>query len=228
MKTRISIPALLLILLLAWQQALAAAQVQHPEGIVAYCFDGDTIKLRDRRIVRLAGIDAPETAHKDSPAQYYSRQSRQLLEELARGKTVQLEFPGENIRDRHNRLIANVILPDGQSLNELLVASGAAFFYPHPDLDPAFMEKLRELQAEAIRERRGFWEKLLSLPLADERYVGNRNSLRFFPENCPPARNMKPRNRENFGALIDAFLAGYAPARICVFWPEEKTRAARD
>lgn len=224
MKIKIAILALLLGFLLASQQVLAAAQVQHSEGIVAYCFDGDTVKLRDRRIVRLAGIDAPETAHKDSPAQYYSRQARQLIEELARGKTVQLEFPGENIRDRHNRLIANVILPDGQSLNELMVANGAAFFYPHPDLDAEFMEKLRELQAEAIQDRRGFWEKLLSLPLADDHYVGNKNSLRFFPANCPPAINMKPRNRENFGALIDAFLAGYAPARICIFWPEEKTK----
>lgn len=204
------------------QPASGANQTQHPEGVVAYCFDGDTIKLKDRRIVRLAGIDAPEKEHKDSPAQYYSRQSRQLLEELARGKTVRLEFPGSNIRDRHNRLVANVILPDGQSLNKLMLENGAAFFYPHPDLDADFQESLREIQAGAIKERRGFWEKILSLPIADNHYIGNKNSLRFFPRDCPPAINMKPRNRENFGALIDAFLAGYAPARICVFWPQEK------
>lgn len=221
MKTKIALLIALIALFLVGT-VQAASQVQHPEGVVAYCFDGDTIKLKDRRIVRLAGIDAPEKAHQDTPAQYYSRQSRQLLEELARGKTVKLEFPGTNIRDRHNRLIANVILPDGQSLNELMVQNGAAFFYYHEDLDPDFMASLRDLQEEAIKERRGFWEKLLNLPLADEHYVGNRNTYRFFPSNCPPAVNMKPRNRENFGALIDAFLAGYAPARICVFWPEDK------
>ena len=197
-------------------------QVQHPEGVVAYCFDGDTLKLKDRRIVRLAGIDAPETAHKDAPAQYYSRQARQILEGLARGKTIRLEFPGANIKDRHGRLIANALLPDGTSLNEQLVQAGAAFFYPHEDLDPEFQKRLAKLQAEAIQERRGFWEGLLNLPLAKENYVGNRNSLRFFPNNCPPAQQIRPRNKENFGTLMDAFLAGYAPARICVFWPTEK------
>lgn len=32
---------------------------------------------------------------------------------------------------------------------------------------------------------------------------------------------MKPRNRIHFGTLMDAFMAGYAPARVCPFWPEE-------
>lgn len=217
MKARIF--ALLFFFLLGGAAYAADLAVQHPEGIVAYCFDGDTIKLRDRRIVRLAGIDSPETEHKDKPAQYYSRESRQLIEQLARGKTVRLEFPGTNIRDRHGRLVANVILPDGQSLNELMVLNGAAFFYPHKDLDPNFMDRLRELQMQAVTERRGFWEKLLSLPLAENHYVGNRESLRFFPANCPAAVHMRPRNREEFGNLMDAFLGGYAPARICVFWP---------
>lgn len=224
MKTRGATPILLLTLLAFFGLALASyADVQHPEGVVAYCFDGDTIKLKDRRIVRLAGIDAPEKAHKDSPAQYYSRQARQLLEALARGKTVMLEFPGANIKDRYGRLVANVILPDGTSLNEKMVSAGAAFVYPHPDLSAEFIRELSELQSEAIQERRGLWDHLLSLPLAKRHYVGNRDSLRFFPaENCLPARQIRPRNQENFGTLMDAFLAGYAPARVCPFWPTEQ------
>lgn len=194
------------------------------EGVVAHCFDGDTLKLQDRRVVRLAGIDAPETAHKDSPAQYYSRQSCQQLEELVRGQKITLEFPGTGLRDRHGRLIANVLLPDGSSVNELMVRSGAAFFYPHQDLNPEFQENLRDAQTEAIKERRGFWQHLLELPLASKNYIGNENSLRFFPEDCPAAARLRPRNRKDFGTLMDAFLAGYAPARICLFWPLEKTR----
>lgn len=202
--------------------AYAENAVRHPEGTVVYCFDGDTLKLNDRRIVRLAGIDAPEKAHEDQPAQYYSRQARQLLESLARGKQVRLEFPGTETKDRYGRLIADVILPDGQSLNDLMVSQGAASFYPHQNLGPQFQERLRELQANAILERRGMWEYILELPLANENYIGNRASLRFFPENCPTSQRIKPRNRENFGTLMDAYLAGYAPARICPFWPEDK------
>lgn len=193
----------------------------HPDGIVAYCFDGDTVKLKDRRVVRLAGIDAPEVAHKDAPAQFYSRQSRQLLESLVRGKNVSLVFPGITPKDRHGRLVAEILLPDGESVNRLMVEQGAAFFYPHRDLGPEFQERIRDAQTEAINERRGMWEHLLSLPLAKKHFVGNRSSLRFFPADCAACGRIKPRNRENFGTLMDAFLAGYAPARICVFWPEE-------
>lgn len=205
-------------------QSFAADSSVPTEGVVAHCFDGDTFKLRDRRVVRLAGIDAPETAHKDSPAQYYSRQSRQLLEELVRGQKITLEFPGVGLKDRHGRLIANVLLPDGTSVNEQMVSAGAAFYYPHQDLNPQFQDNLRLAQAEAIKERRGFWQYLLDLPLASKNYIGNESSLRFFPENCPAAARLRPRNRKEFGTLMDAFLAGYAPARICLFWPLEKSR----
>lgn len=190
-----------------------------PDGTVAHCFDGDTLKLRDRRVVRLAGIDAPELGRGQTQPQYYAREAKAELERLATGRQVALLAAGVNDHDRHGRLVAELRLADGRSLNELMVASGAAFFYPHRDLGPEFQERLRDLQAQAIHERRGLWAHLLSLPLARETYVGNRASLRFFPVNCPEARHIKPRNRIHFGTLMDAFLAGYAPARICLFWP---------
>lgn len=216
----------IIILLLGWLCLCPAGpafcvDANQPEGIVAYCFDGDTVKLKDRRVVRLAGIDSPEVAHKDAPAQYYSRQSRQMLESLTRGKPVRIVFPGVSNKDRHGRLIAELILPDGQSVNELMVDRGAAFFYPHQDLESEFQEKLKKAQADAIEERRGMWEHMLNLPLAKGHYVGNRASMRFFPAYCQASGRIKPRNRENFGTLMDAFLAGYAPARICIFWPEQ-------
>lgn len=197
----------------------ANQEMEQAGGTVAHCFDGDTLKLRDRRVVRLAGIDAPELGRGQTRPQYYAREAKAELERLAKGRQVSLLAAGVNDHDRHGRLVAEVCLADGRSLNEHMVASGAAFFYPHQDLGPEFQERLRDLQAEAIHERRGLWAQLLSLPLARETYVGNRASLRFFPVNCPEARHIKPRNRIHFGTLMDAFLAGYAPARICLFWP---------
>lgn len=209
-------------------QAVLAREASHPDGLVTYCFDGDTFKLRDRRIVRLAGIDAPETRHNDNPAQYYSNESREYLQSLIRGKTISLSFPGISSKDRYGRLVAEAFLPSGESVNEMMVRNGAAFFYPHRDLGPEFQEILREAQSEAIRERRGLWAHLLSLPLAEQTYIGNKASLRFFPAGCIAAQRLKPRNREIFGTLMDAFMAGYAPARVpeggpsCTFWPLEK------
>lgn len=195
--------------------------ISHPAGIVAHCFDGDTMKLRDRRVVRLAGVDAPEVPHREQKGQFFARKAKEFLQKVVQGKSVNLEFPGSNARDKYGRLIAEVFLEDGKSLNELLVENGMAFFYPHDDLDPDFQEKLRKLQADAIREKRGFWSELLDLPLANATYYGNRQSRRFFPADCPEANSIKPRNKAQFGNLMDAFLAGYAPARICLFWPEE-------
>lgn len=224
------VPFLALIMLFLLLQPVGVSSyaqnspVSHPAGVAAYCFDGDTMKLKDRRIVRLAGIDAPEVPHRDQMGQFYSRQAKELLKKLVKGKTINLEFPGMSIKDKYGRLIAEAFLEDGQSVNEILVSNGAAFFYPHDDLDPQFQEKLRQLQAEAIQERRGFWKELLEMPLAAESYFGNRQSRRFFPANCVEAAAIKPRNKVHFGNLMDAFLAGYAPARICVFWPQEKSR----
>lgn len=215
------LPLLLCCLLLPFGARAQETPLPQPGGVVARCFDGDTLKLADRRIVRLAGIDAPELAHDGEKAQYYARQSRQELNRLAQGRKVRLFAAGLNSRDRHGRIVADARLEDGQSLSELMLEQGAAFYHPCKDLNPQWQERLRALQEQAISERRGLWAQLLSLPLARENYTGNRNSLRFFPAGCPEAEHIKPRNRVYFGTLMDAFLAGYAPARICEFWPPQ-------
>lgn len=188
---------------------------------VAHCFDGDTIKLADRRVVRLAGIDAPETSRQGQPGQYYSREAKKFLSSLAQGRRVGIARRGTQMKDRYGRFVGEIILPDGSSLNERMLAEGAAFFYPHDGLDPDFERRLRGLQEQAITERRGMWARLLETPEAQGNFVGNRNSRRFFPVSCLEALKIRPRNREYFGNLMDAFLAGYAPARICPFWPRE-------
>lgn len=212
------------LLCLAFFTTAIAAEAPFVEGTVATCFDGDTLKLTDRRVVRLAGIDAPELGRGKEKADYYAREARNELMQLAQGHKVRLVAAGVETRDRHGRLIADVLLEDGQSLNDLMISRGAAFFYPHQDLSPQFQDRLRSLQQTAVGERQGFWALLLSLPLARANYTGNRASLRFFPADCPEAEHLKPRNRVYFGTLMDAFLAGYAPARPCSFWPTAQGR----
>lgn len=179
------------------------------------------MQLTNRSRVRLAGIDTPELKPRKGKPQFYAREARELLTRLARGQEILLFAVGKEDRDKHGRIIADVRLKDGRSLNGIMVREGAAFFYPHKGLDTAYQDWLLALQAEAIKERRGMWAEVLSRPEALKNYTGNRNSLRFFPSDCPDARKMKPRNRIHFGTLMDAFMAGYAPARVCPFWPEE-------
>lgn len=211
--------ALLILFCCLLPAAVRAEQepLPQPEGVVARCFDGDTLKLTDRRVVRLAGIDTPETGRDNSKPQYYAREARQELDALAKGQKA----AGVKSKDRYGRIVADVRLEDGRSLSDLMIERGAAFYYPHQDQNPHLQERLRALQEQAINERRGLWAYLLSLPLAHLNYTGNRDSLRFFPADCPDAQHIKPRNRVYFGTLMDAFLAGYAPARVCQFWPAQ-------
>ena len=215
--------ALLILFCCLLPAAVRAEQepLPQPEGVVARCFDGDTLKLTDRRVVRLAGIDTPETGRDNSKPQYYAREARQELDALAKGQKVCLFAAGVKSKDRYGRIVADVRLEDGRSLSDLMIERGAAFYYPHQDQNPHLQERLRALQEQAINERRGLWAYLLSLPLAHLNYTGNRDSLRFFPADCPDAQHIKPRNRVYFGTLMDAFLAGYAPARVCQFWPAQ-------
>ncbi|MDR3358808.1 MAG: thermonuclease family protein [Desulfovibrio sp.] len=202
------------------KDAPQAKALSHDEGIVAYCFDGDSVKLTDRRVIRLAGIDAPELPHDRRKVQYYAREARQELARLAQGKKVRLVAVGRRgEKDSNGRMVADLRLENGQSLNALMIRRGAAFFYSHKDQNADFQKHLLELQRKAIAGRAGLWNRLFSLPLALNNYIGNRASSRFFPADCPEVRHIKPRNRVHFGTLMDAFLAGYAPARICLFWP---------
>lgn len=217
--------ALILLCLLALTGAASvapAADQQAATGKVAKCFDGDTLKLTDRRTVRLAGIDAPEMDHGKRKPQYYAREAMDQLTHLAQGKEVRLVSVDPKGKDHYGRIVADVILPDGRSLSDTMVRNGAAFVYPHSELNSHFQERLRKLQHEAIAARRGMWAYILTLPAAKKTYLGNRESMRFFPTDCAEVQHIKPRNRVFFGTLMDAFMAGYAPARPCNFWPDAK------
>lgn len=111
--------------------------------------DGDTIELLKNNqpvTVRLYGVDAPE---KNQP---YGTQAKNFASELAFGKYVLLQEKGQ---DRYGRTIAEVLLPDGRSLNQELVANGFAWYYKAYANDP----KLGYLENDARRLERGLWSQ---------------------------------------------------------------------
>jgi len=125
--------------------------------------DGDSLKVRraDKTVValRLYGIDAPELK------QAYGRHAQKLLSSLAAGRQLQVE-PLET--DRYGRTVALVRLPDGALLNEVMVAEGLAWVYDeycHADI----CQRLRELEQQARRERRGLWAEADPTPPAEWR-----------------------------------------------------------
>jgi endonuclease YncB( thermonuclease family) len=113
--------------------------------------DGDTIRVIEgsqRLTIRLACIDAPETAQRP-----YGAASRQLLQQLLPlGSTVSLRI---QTKDRYGRTVAEVYR-DGRSVNLAMVSSGQAFAY-RKYLAACDSRAYLTAEAEAQRQRRGFW-----------------------------------------------------------------------
>jgi len=116
-------------------------------GRVVGVTDGDTISvLRGGHptTVRLVGIDAPEKG------QAYGQRAKQFAATLAFGQTVTVRVSGH---DRYMRLLAEVILPDGRSLNQEMVRAGYAWWFRKYSRDLT----LAHLEAEAREAHRGLW-----------------------------------------------------------------------
>lgn len=121
------------------------------EGKVVSVQDGDTLEvLRHGRAVRvrLHGVDCPEKR------QAFGAAAKNRTSELAFGQTVRV-FPRD--QDRYGRLVAEILLPDGRSLNQELVKAGLAWWYKRyaPD-DMA----LADLEHKAKAVRLGLWGEL--------------------------------------------------------------------
>jgi endonuclease YncB( thermonuclease family) len=85
--------------------------------------DGDTIKVLKDGVeykIRLRGIDCPEKS------QPFGNKAKLFTSQLAFNKEVEVIEAG---KDRYDRLIADVILPDHTSLSEDIVRAGYAWWY---------------------------------------------------------------------------------------------------
>ena len=126
---------------------------------VVNVIDGDTIWVEIQGVVesvRFLGIDAPETEGPYSDGECYGEEAKARLGEvLVEGVVVLMNDEEVSDRDRYGRLLRYVHLPDGTSVNGLMIEEGYAFVYV---LEPFSMEGLFSgLETEAKRERRGFW-----------------------------------------------------------------------
>lgn len=211
--------------LVSWGPAAALAG---PEAVrVVRVFDGDTCQLDDGRRLRLSGIDAPETSHDGAPAQYFADASADLLARLTRGQALRFVPVGEG-RDRFGRLLGELLLADGTSVGERMLAEGAAFYFWHADLPRTLSERALVAERRAMAAGAGFWPRILALPAPPGPYVGNAASRRFHAPGCPHAGKISPRNRVALPTLAEAFGQGFAPARECTPWPAAAGRPSMD
>ena len=130
------------------------------EVTVEKVIDGDTVLARGlpkgTELVRLIGVNAPETGKGRTVRECFGAESaRWLTEQVARGSRLRLEFDvGE--RDRFGRLLAYAYRPDGTFVNAALLRSGYAQTMTIPP-NVAHADEFRALERIARREERGLW-----------------------------------------------------------------------
>ncbi len=117
-------------------------------GKVIAVHDGDTISVMNGSgplKIRLYGIDCPENG------QAFSNKAKSFTSQQAFGKTV-IVIPYE--KDRYGRTVADIVLPDGKTLNHEITKSGYAWWFqkyaPKDDTLP-------DLEREAKAAKRGLW-----------------------------------------------------------------------
>lgn len=180
-------------------------------GVVVKVFDGDTVLLGSGEKVRYLGIDAPEVAHGNTPADCHGLEAKALNERLVLRQRVDLRYDGAQI-DSHGRLLAYVHLPDGRCVNSELVLQGCAVVFRSAEGFSRFHELLAHQKA-AIRSQRGLWGQCRVKP--SDHYLGNRRSYVFHRPDCPFGRQTGSRNRVHFDSRMTAFEAGFSPCRRC-------------
>ncbi len=124
---------------------------------VRYVHDGDTLVLHDDTRVRLIGINTPELATADRPAQPLALRARDRLRQLLfrHGNQVRL-LPGEQRKGPHGRTLAYLWLPDGTSLSAELLRAGLGWLIAIPP-DTRYVECDKKAEAMARAAQRGVW-----------------------------------------------------------------------
>jgi endonuclease YncB( thermonuclease family) len=138
----------LALLPMAMAQAPAGAS---PGATVISIGDGDTIRVRMNGkpiTVRLACIDAPETAQRP-----YGQNARQYLQQrLPVDSAVMLD---KTTTDRYGRLVAEVF--NGININLAMVEDGQAFVY-RQYLGGCDAKEYLDAEFRASRRRYGVWQ----------------------------------------------------------------------
>lgn len=147
--------ALANLLLLALFTLPAAASARDIAAFVARVADGDTLILRDGRTIRLIGINTPERATVERPAEPLADVAHARLAALTEGVALRLQL-GRQAHDPHGRLLAYVFLPDGREVGRALVAEGLAFVIAIPP-NTEYLPSLQAAEAGARRARLGVW-----------------------------------------------------------------------
>lgn len=153
----------------------SASQNQPGQYKVTRFVDGDTIVIDmngSSEKVRFIGVDTPETHKPNTPVQCYGPAAAAFTKNTIGTKPVRLQAdPLSSNRDRYNRLLRYVYLPDGRLLNQELVRQGFGFYYPYFPFTKS--SEFDKSQSQAMGEKRGLWGNCSPTPTDGGGWLSN-------------------------------------------------------
>lgn len=143
-----------------FEQAKQAAEVTQPGLYKVLQFDdGDTITVNmnnTKETVRFIGVDTPETHDPRKAVQCFGQAAADFTKLFIGDRPVRLEADPDNTnRDRYNRLLRYVYLPDGTLVNAEIIKYGYGFAYTSFPFGKA--EEFKAYENEARLAGRGLW-----------------------------------------------------------------------
>ncbi len=133
-----------------WAQCPYVSEAERVE--VAYIYDGDTVRLKDGRKVRLIGINAPETSKENKPAEVFADEATEKLSKLLSQAEASLLL-GKEKQDRYKRWLG-YLYADEVLTSEYLLREGLAFHIAIPP-NTRFSDCLKAAETKA--ENKGLW-----------------------------------------------------------------------
>ncbi len=160
-----------------WLDGIGKTAESNQPGLyrIEHFVDGDTIAVNmhgHSEKVRFIGVDTPETHKPNTPVQCYGPAAAAFTKQTIGKHRVRLvSDPLSTNRDRYNRLLRYVYLPDGTDVNEALVRTGHGFYYPYFPFSRA--QQFAADEHIAISQHRGLWGVCHPSPTDSGGYVSN-------------------------------------------------------
>lgn len=136
-----------------------ATQTQPGQYLVTSIEDGDTITVDMNGTlerVRFIGVDTPETQDPRTAVQCFGKVASEFTRSMIGQGPVRLEAdPTNTNRDRYNRLLRYVYLPDGRLVNAEIIKQGYGFAYTLFPFEK--MEEFRSYERQAREQNLGLW-----------------------------------------------------------------------
>lgn len=134
---------------------IVASRHDDPQPIdstVIHVIDGDTIELADHTIVRMIGVNTPETVDPNAPVECYGHEASAYTRYLLQGMKVHVILGTGESYDRK----LGYVYVEGHQVNRILVALGYAYDEP---IDPntSFAREYHHLAQRARSLQLGLW-----------------------------------------------------------------------